>query len=206
MSIQTRLALLLPAAILSLFVACARQPELVSAQSSLPFHAANSEPKAPVSPLADLVPGTILVVHLRSPLSSALSHTGEVFKAVLEEPILQRGQVVAPKGSEVTGTILQASPSDPDREAGYLRLALTAITIDRQPFPLQSSSVFIKGATYDREAPAPPVQLVGASSAQGSRVVSRPLRVVVREDAGVPADRLLRFHVFPPASYEPGGQ
>jgi hypothetical protein len=200
-------------ALLILLVGCARQPDLTATPAlpdhTLPFDRNSPNPRqSPASAfsLDDVPAGTVIVVHLQVPLSSSLAHSGDSFQAILEGPILLRGQSIAARGSLVTGKVLQAKSSDPSREAGYLRLALTEIAIAGRRWPLQTSSVFIKGATYDREASTPPVQLVGASNSRVTPATLRSPRILVREDAGVPADRSLTFRLSQFAANEHGGQ
>ena len=115
------------------------------------------------------------------------------------------GLTIAPKGALLTGKILEAKSSNPFREAGYLRLALTEISIDGKSMPLLTSSIFLKGATYEREVSAPPVQLVGTKTLL-SKVAPAPQRIEVREDAAVSSERLLTFRLTQPAVVEHGGQ
>ena len=185
---------------------CVRRPEFTAGQPgttqepTLPFQEAGSH--APVTPaaafslsLSDLAMGTPLLVHLQAPLSSAHGRAGNTFKAILDEPILLSGQTIASKGAIVIGKILEAKPSDPVHEAGYLRLTLTGIWLNGESWSLQTSRVFVKGATYQREAAVAPVQLAAASTSLTASGVPATRIVQVHEDAGVPADRLLIFRL-----------
>jgi hypothetical protein len=204
-------ALALSLAWASLTIGCGRQPDFAISQSTLqsralPFHSEATNPHwSANSALAGVALDTPILVHLQTPLSSALCRAGDSFKATLQEAIVLRGQAVAAKGSLVTGKILEAKPSDPSREAGYLRLTLTGISLDGKSWRLQTSNIFVKGATYEREAPAPPIQLAGASTPLIDQPVPRHLRIEIREDAGVPADRLLTFRLTHPVSVENSG-
>lgn len=194
---------------ISLTVGCGWQPDFAASQSALqnrtlPFHS-NTSPRS-LSNRVGAASGTPILVHLQAPLSSSLCRAGDPFKAILDEAVVLGGQTVAGKGSLVTGRILEAKPSEPSREAGYLRLTLTGISLDGKSWPLQTSNVFIKGATYVREAPAPPVHLAGASTPLMDSAAPRHVRIEVREDAGVPADRLLTFHLTQPVAVENSGQ
>jgi hypothetical protein len=183
---------------------CVRRPEFTAGQPgttqehTLPFQEAGSH--APVTPaaafsLSDLAMGTPLLVHLQAPLSSAHGRAGNTFQAILDEPILLSGQTIASKGAIVIGKILEAKPSDPVHEAGYLRLTLTGISLNGESWSLQTSRVFVKGATYQREAAVAPVQLAAASTSLTASGVPATRIVQVHEDAGVPADRLLIFRL-----------
>ena len=204
-------ALALSLALLSLTVGCGRQPDFAISQSTipnraLPFHSNTSSPRwSPTSAIMGIAFGTPIVVRLQAPLSSSLCQAGDSFRAILDEAMVVKGQTVAAKGTLVTGKILEAKPSDPSREAGYLRLTLTGISLDGKSWPLHTSNVFVKGATYEREAPAPPMQLVGASTPLIDKAAPRHLRIEIREDAGVPADRLLTFRLTQLVSAENSG-
>jgi hypothetical protein len=201
-------------ALAGLTISCGRQPDFVAGQSllqdrALPFHPdpnAKGLTRHDTSYLAGVAPGTPILVHLQAPLSSARSRAGDSFKAILDEAIVVRGQTIVVKGALITGKILEAKPSDPDHEAGYLRLTLTEISLDGKSWPLQTSNVFVKGATYERDAPAPPIQLVGDSKSLTPKAAPRVVRIEVREEAGVPADRHLTFRLTQPVSLENSGQ
>jgi hypothetical protein len=143
---------------------------------------------------------------LESSLSSAHAVTGDSFKAVLEAPLVWKGQTIAPRGSLLRGKVLEAKPSEPSREAGYLRLALTTMSIDGKVWPLQTSSVFVKGATYEREATILPVQLATASKSLVPETTLRPQHIQIHDDAGIPASRLLTFHMSQPVTVAHGGE
>jgi hypothetical protein len=180
-------------------IGCARQPDFAANDSALPFYTAAGQS------FAEVPPGTLIVVHLQESLSSSVARPGDSFQAVLNEPILLRGRSIAAKGTLITGKILQAKAAEPERESGYLRVSLTEIFIGDKPWSLQTTSLFIKGATYIREATLPPVQLVGASSSghpsalRSEPATAKPLRLMVREDVGIPAGRLLTFRLSAPA-------
>lgn len=208
----TKRALFLPVTLIALNSGCVRQADFAtdqppSQERALPFHKVGNAPPIDSEgsfPLADLVSGTPLPVHVQAPLSSARCRTGNTFMAILDQPLVLRGQVVASKGSMITGKILEAKPSDPPYEAGYLRLTLTGILLHGKTWPLQTSHVFVKGATYEREAPVVAVQLAAALS---SLSVPGPATRYVRihGDAGVPTDRQLIFRFSQASSPQNAG-
>jgi hypothetical protein len=158
-------ALAIAMALACLTVSCGRHPDFAVNQStlqgwSLPFHPDTSSQRRLVN-RSGFISGTPILVRLQVPLSSSLCRTGDLFKATLDEPIVSRGQTIA-KGALLTGKILEAKPSDPFREAGYLRLTLTGISLGGKSWPLQTSNVFVKGATYQRDSPSP-IRLAGIS-------------------------------------------
>lgn len=133
---------------------CAQQPASVwpndSATSgrALPFDRTPDTTGNPAT--ADLahptIPaGTVMVIRLQFPISSATAHTGENFQAVLDEPVLLASRAVLPSGTVVYGRILAAKPGDP-QEAGYLRLTLSWIGVDNRTVKIHTSSLFVKGS------------------------------------------------------------
>ncbi len=138
---------------------CSQHPGLpnsegtASADQHLPFDAASDT--SGISPTGSLTPtaipaGTPLAIHLRTPLSSATSRTGDFFEAVLDEPIVVRGRTVAPRGASLTGKILEARASDL-QEPGYMRLALTAVSLNGQLLSIQTSSIFVKRGSHHEQ-------------------------------------------------------
>lgn len=141
--------------VLAMATACSRQAGVLSltqpAQAShdLPFHRGSEESGiSPTQALAtSAVPiGTPIVIRLTSPLSSAGTHSGDTFEAVLEEPILVQGQTLVQRGAPVWGRIAAAKPFDSPNHAGYLRLTLSSIVYQRDTLPVQTSSIFAKGS------------------------------------------------------------
>ncbi len=125
--------------------------EAASMDQHLPFDGRSD--KAGIFPTGSLTPtavpaGTPLAVHLQTSLSSATARPGDAFEATLDEPILVRGRVVAPRGAKVTGIVLDARAAGELQEAGYMRLALTAVDLNGQSLPVQTSSIFVKRGSH----------------------------------------------------------
>lgn len=116
--------------------------------SQLPFNRISE--KEGISPTAPLVTheapaGTSVVVRLQSPLSSAKMHAGDLFDAVLEEPIAIQEGTLAEPGALLQGRVVAAEAAHGSRTCGYLRLTLVAITINGRWLSLKTSSMFAKG-------------------------------------------------------------
>jgi len=184
-------ALFLPPLILTL--ACSRQPNVMTANQGaannqrLSFEAAPG--KGGVSPtgsLAELTlqPGTPLNVRMQSAVSSATSHAGDSFDAVVDEPVIVEGQTVVPRGTKTTGKVVAAKASTGPQDAGYLRLMLTDISIGGKPLTLQTSSVFAKGSLRD----GPGSELVDTATGHTGG----------RRDVSFPAQRRVAFRLTEP--------
>src|SRR5215472_8883563 len=105
----------------TLLVGCGHQsapPAVVTtaAQTTdgqLPFaregNAGGISPTSTVIPPSAHVPfGTAVTIHLQSEISSATAHPGDTFEAVLDEPVMLNGKVLADRGTPVTGRIIEA--------------------------------------------------------------------------------------------------
>ncbi len=94
--------------------------------------------------------GTPIVISLQQSISSETAQSGQGFAAVLEEPLVVSGQTVAPKGAEVRGQVLAARKSGRMHNSGYLRIALSSITVEGKELPVQTSSIFIQGGAHKK--------------------------------------------------------
>ena len=93
--------------------------------------------------------GTEITIRLRSALSSANSRVGNSFEAVLDDSVVIAGKTVAPRGTPVTGNVVDTRPSA-GHAPGYLRMTLASIVMNGRSVPLQTSSIFTKGGSYDK--------------------------------------------------------
>ncbi len=177
--------------------------ESASADQHLPFDATSD--KGGISPTGSLAPaaipaGTPVTIHLRLSLSSASSRAGDPFEAVLDEPIIVRGHTLVPRGAILSGRVLDARASDRFQEAGYLRLGLTAISLNGKVMPIQTSSIFMKRGSHEqrnvtiiRDGSGNKDALIGASvDAPGTTYATGSM------DVGVAPERRLTFRLAQP--------
>jgi len=167
-------------AMLCLVAACGRPPDdkpSSGAESqSLPFD--RQPPSGGISP-SSLIPsstklpeGTPIPVRLQTALSSASSHAGDSFSAIVDEPVIVDGQTVVGKGTTATGRVLEVkasansrdgspsgqdggqensansphdSPRDGSSEPGYLRIVLVSLNVGGKAVAIETSSIFAKG-------------------------------------------------------------
>ena len=94
--------------------------------------------------------GTPIYVRLQESVSSRTAQTGQSFSAVLDEPLLLDGQTIAPQGSPVTGRVIAARESGHLHNAGYLRVTLASITMKGKAVPIQASSLFVEGGSFNK--------------------------------------------------------
>jgi hypothetical protein len=193
---------------LLLLAGCAQHEALPTAEEStpadqhLPFDGTSDKggifPTGSLSPTA-IPSGTPVTVHLQSLLSSATSRSGDSFEAVLVEPLIVRGQMLAPRGAILGGKILEANAAREPEEPGYMRLALTTLSLNGKPVPIQTSSIFLKGGFRQKRNPA----TVGAGNSKGLLIdasagpanADATPYVTVQQDVGVSPERRLTFRL-----------
>ena len=121
-----------------------------------------SSPEVPTS--ITIPAGTVVAVRLQSTVSSATAHPGDTFDAVLDEPLIVKGQTVAERGANVTGRVVEAKSSGRLHDSGYLRLTLASIHVNGKSVPVQTSSLFAKGANHNKRNAA----LIGGGTGAGA--------------------------------------
>ena len=121
-----------------------------NASSSAPFSSreASSLGVKPEVPAVTIPAGTPIGIRLQNSISSASATSGDHFDAVIDEPVMVDGQVVIPKGANATGRVVAAKSSGRLHDPGYLRLSLDSVTLNGKEVPVQTSSIFAKGASH----------------------------------------------------------
>ena len=152
---------------------CSREPALQNSEDNsaqqLPFD--RSADQKGISPTSAIAPtsipsGTPITVRLQSNVSSASSHTGESFDAVLDEPLIINGQTVVPRGASVTGRIVSVKSSGHLKDPGYIRLTLSTLAINGKELPIQTSTIFAKGSSHEKRNLA----MIGGGTAAGALI------------------------------------
>jgi hypothetical protein len=101
-------------------------------------------PPAPTpspAPVKHVVPaGTILSVRLISGLDSSRNRVGDTFRATLNAPIRDGGEVVISAGANVEGRVVDVSNAGPYSGHSELRLELTKLIWQGEAYALQTES------------------------------------------------------------------
>lgn len=158
---------------LTFLCACSRPPADTSSNSDSQKLLFDREPRsAGISPSRSLIPsttklpeGTPIPVRLQSALSSASSHAGDTFNAIVDNAVVIDGQTLIPGGTAATGRVLEARPSanspgssherslgsslGSSQEPGYLRIVLVSLNIGGRPVVIETSSIFAKGGSRE---------------------------------------------------------
>jgi len=120
----------------------------------------------PDVPAITIPAGTAIGVRLQNSISSASANSGDHFDAVIDEPVVIDGQVIIPKGANATGRIVAAKSSGRLHDPGYLRLALDSVTVNGKDVPVQTSSIFAKGASHKKRN----LVMIGGGTAAGALI------------------------------------
>ncbi len=158
-----KIALSLPTFVLSLALAvapgCSRppaQPDSSASSQRLPF---DREPPTSAPSGATLIPsgmrvpqGTFLTIHLNEVLSSATAHAGDTFEGAIDDPVIVDQQTLIPRGSPVTGHVLDSKTAAGPSNPGYLRVTLVSLKINGKIVVVETSSVFAKASPHGSES------------------------------------------------------
>ncbi|MFZ0685484.1 MAG: hypothetical protein WAM89_08055 [Terriglobales bacterium] len=174
---------------------CSGPPAGDSAGSQkLPF---DRQPGASgISPSRSLIPsttklpeGTAIAVRLQTAVSSATSHVGDRFYAIVDQPVEIDGQTLVARGTAATGRVLEAKAAGDAREnspeAGYLRIVLVSLTVEGKTVAVYTSSIFARGGSRDERN-------AGAGGASG---MQRTEKEKVNKDVEFGVDRHLNFRL-----------
>ena len=146
-----------------------RTQSVSSNQQQLPFHPEiehspddTARPKVPAaqdpphnsklfvaaSQFHTIAAGTLVTIRLQEPLVLSRLHAGDGFSGSVADPLVVNGDALVENGDPVTGRIESTQPpplqSCRGSAPGYVRLALSTITVDGAPIPLQTLSLFAK--------------------------------------------------------------
>ena len=82
--------------------------------------------------------GTTITVSLGSALGSKLNKSGDTFTAALAKDIAADNKVVVPKGTTVTGTVVDAKPLGKFAGGAELQLRIDSINVKGSDMPVQA--------------------------------------------------------------------
>ena len=128
---------------------------------------AGPPPGPPRTGQLTLPAGTLITVRTSQPLSSDHSQPGEGFTAVLQQPLIADGLVVARRGQTVLGTVTEAVKAGRATGVSHLGLQVGQLTlVDGQQMPVKTNLLERKGNTsVGRDAVG-----IGATTGVGAAV------------------------------------
>lgn len=101
-----------------------------------------AEPIAPPQPRIVTVPsGTELSVRLQDPLDSGINKTGEAFQAILDDDLAIGGKVVAPRGSAISGKVVNAASAGRVEGRAAMSISLTELKIGNVSYAIRTNTL-----------------------------------------------------------------
>src|SRR5579859_424610 len=116
-------------------------------------HSAVPENALPFRDDQNLPAGTLLTVRLKSPISAENPAASGTFEAIVDEPLIVDGNTLVPRGASVEGRVESARAFKSKGNRAYVRLILNSIDLAGRNLPVQTSSLFARGA-LDAATPA----------------------------------------------------
>lgn len=159
--------------LLAIVISCsgvAPQPSTAADDSGAPPFSRNET--------TEIAKGTPIYVRLQNSISSATAETGDSFSAVLDEPLSVDGKTLVPEGTEITGRVIATRKSGQLHHAGYVRLALSSVSMNGKQVPIQTTSVFVEGGSFGNHNVAymgggvGSNSLIGALTGGGGKVIN----------------------------------
>ena len=96
--------------------------------------------------------GTMLVVRMIDNVDSKVNKVGDTFHASLEQPLVVGNTVVAPKGVDIYGRLIQAQEAGHFEGKSELRLSLTGIKIGNQVVPIVTGGYDVAGKSRGEDS------------------------------------------------------
>ncbi|HUV12272.1 MAG TPA: hypothetical protein VMY18_01450 [Acidobacteriota bacterium] len=111
-------------------------------------------PSPPPAPTAVEVPsGTSIQVRLAQPLSSKTNQSGQTFETTLENDLVVDGQLVAPEGSRLMGTVVDAKASGKVKGRAQMSITLSQLLVDSDSYDLDTGTLsFEADSTAKKDA------------------------------------------------------
>ncbi len=116
-----------------------------------PAVAAVPTPAPPEPKDVEIASGTTIRVRMIDPVNSAVNHTGEVFHASLEEPIVVNNETVVPKGADVYIRLTRASTAGRMSGRSELHLELVKLDYAGRSYALVSSTSSVVGSSRGKK-------------------------------------------------------
>jgi hypothetical protein len=186
-----------------------------AAAAPAPQPAVTPPPAPPKPRVANLAAGRALTIRTTRELSTKTMKTGDVFSAILEEPIAAGNWVVAPAGARVDGRIVEADKGGRVRGKANLSVELTSLTIadgrkiEIVTSPISSEAAASKGKDAKKigigagaGAAVGAIAGGGQGAAIGALVGGGAGAALRGEAAEIPAETVLAFELRSPVTIQ----
>lgn len=127
--------------------ACSKQSDTTQEATAAPASHAPAHAGQPQHRAVALPAGTVVKVRTAAALSTNTNEAGQKFIAYLEEPLMHNGAVIAPKGAEAEGEIVESDKGGRVKGRATLAVRLTKLrTAD-------GHAIAVASDTFTQEAP-----------------------------------------------------
>jgi hypothetical protein len=110
----------------------------------------SAQPAPPAETQITIPAGDRIRVRLVDTIGSARNRSGDTFAATLDQPIVVDGEVVVPRGANVTGRVVSARPSGHLKTPASLAVTLTSIDVDGQSYEVRTSDRSWAGRSHKK--------------------------------------------------------
>ena len=125
-----------------------------------------AEPARPRIQEFTINPGTIITVRLIDSIDTTRNQPGDIFHASLDAPLVAADRVVAPKGAEVIGRLVEVRSAGRISGRSEISLELTQITVAGKHYPLQTATMEEQGASRGKRSAA----VIGGGAGLGALI------------------------------------
>ncbi len=126
-------------------------PETPASSGPMPSTAAVSAP-APSSSSVTIPSGTTLVIRMIDGVDSSVNKVGDTFNASLEAPLAVGNTVLAPKGADVYGRLVESRQAGHIQGQSELRLELTGVKINNQVVSIVTGAYEVAGQSRGKNS------------------------------------------------------
>jgi len=135
--------------------------------SSSASDSSSAMPSRYLAPARLVIPaGTPLTVRLQSEVSSASAQSGDTFDAVVDEPVVVKGETMIPRGANVTGRVVAANKGGRLHKPAYLRITLASVHMHGKNMPVDTSSISLAGKSHKKRN----LEMIGGGAGAGALI------------------------------------
>ena len=132
-------------------VGCSKAPDSSAAATATTTTASATAPEAapakadfPLSqkpPAVTIAAGTPIKIRTGTTLSTKTTQSGDSFTGTLAEPIVVEGKVVAPRGSQVEGRVVESDPGGRVKGVATISVRLTQLRVGNRSVEIETRTI-----------------------------------------------------------------
>jgi hypothetical protein len=140
------------------------EPAAPAAPAVAPEPAPTPAPPANTAGGAVLPAGTPITIRMIDSVDSDTNQTGQTFRASVDEPVMYNGNIIIPKGADVTTRLVEVKEPGKLAGGGELTLDLSSITVAGQTVDVSSGGVTTTGESRTGQS----AKVIGGVAALGA--------------------------------------